>query len=328
MDSDSLVCYNRGCGKRFKEDENVEGSCQYHPGAPVFHEGYKSWGCCKKKSTDFTEFLNMPGCTKGFHNKDKPEQPVKKVDAPLEVGEVIEHGTKQMQQSRTTMSEERPSDDLPRIRLKAIVSSSLKSALQRYHEQQQQRKEQLGNENNEDAVLPGASCKHNGCNMTFVDETSNKELCEYHPGFPIFHEGYKYWTCCKKRTSDFSEFLKQVGCKKGSHEWMKPSEEAQKKSACRYDWHQTGPFVYISIYAKTTDPEKSYIEVNPTKLHAFIAFNGGTNIFELELTLNGVIEPEASKVEFLGTKVEIKLKKKSAFAWRDLEYKSRDVNKS
>ena len=25
MDSDSLVCYNRGCGKRFKENENVEG---------------------------------------------------------------------------------------------------------------------------------------------------------------------------------------------------------------------------------------------------------------------------------------------------------------
>ena len=37
----------------------------------------------------------------------------------------------------------------------------------------------------------------------------------------------------------------------------------------RYDWHQTGPYVYISIYAKTSDPEKSYVEANETNVSNF-----------------------------------------------------------
>lgn len=38
---------------------NLLGSCVYHPGDPFFHDAYKGWSCCKKKCTDFTEFLNI-----------------------------------------------------------------------------------------------------------------------------------------------------------------------------------------------------------------------------------------------------------------------------
>ena len=38
---------------------NVSESCRHHPGYPVFHDAYKGWSCCKKKCTDFTEFLNI-----------------------------------------------------------------------------------------------------------------------------------------------------------------------------------------------------------------------------------------------------------------------------
>lgn len=75
----SLLCYNRGCGKRFNPEDNKEGIkyttlfvfspnfilffiedvCVHHPGAPFFHDAYKGWSCCKKKCTDFTEFLNI-----------------------------------------------------------------------------------------------------------------------------------------------------------------------------------------------------------------------------------------------------------------------------
>lgn len=34
-------------------------SCVFHPGDPFFHDAYKGWSCCKKKCTDFTEFLNI-----------------------------------------------------------------------------------------------------------------------------------------------------------------------------------------------------------------------------------------------------------------------------
>ena len=69
------LCYNRGCGKQYNPRENPDGSCSFHPGAPYFHETYKGWTCCNKRSSDFTEFLNTPGCTKGQHSNVKPEEP-------------------------------------------------------------------------------------------------------------------------------------------------------------------------------------------------------------------------------------------------------------
>ena len=35
-------------------------SCQHHPGVPVFHDALKGWSCCKKRTTDFTDFLKIP----------------------------------------------------------------------------------------------------------------------------------------------------------------------------------------------------------------------------------------------------------------------------
>merc|ERR1711944_149580 len=71
----STLCYNRGCGKQYNPRVNPEGSCQYHSGAPYFHDAYKGWTCCDKKTTDFTVFLNTPGCSKGQHSNVKPEEP-------------------------------------------------------------------------------------------------------------------------------------------------------------------------------------------------------------------------------------------------------------
>ena len=72
-----LLCYNRGCGKTFNPRDNPPDSqdCIHHPGAPFFHETYKGWTCCNKKSTDFTEFLNTPGCARGRHSREKPIEP-------------------------------------------------------------------------------------------------------------------------------------------------------------------------------------------------------------------------------------------------------------
>ena len=45
--------------------------------------------------------------------------------------------------------------------------------------------------------------------------------CRFHSGVPIFHEGMKYWSCCQRKTSDFSAFLAQEGCTTGDHLWVK-----------------------------------------------------------------------------------------------------------
>uniref|UniRef100_A0A8B9PEG8 Cysteine and histidine rich domain containing 1 n=1 Tax=Apteryx owenii TaxID=8824 RepID=A0A8B9PEG8_APTOW len=52
-------------------------SCTYHPGVPVFHDALKGWSCCKRRTTDFSDFLSIAGCTKGLHNSEKPPEPVK-----------------------------------------------------------------------------------------------------------------------------------------------------------------------------------------------------------------------------------------------------------
>ena len=42
-------------------------ACEYHPGAPIFHDAYKGWSCCNKKSTDFTTFLNTKVGTQSIY---------------------------------------------------------------------------------------------------------------------------------------------------------------------------------------------------------------------------------------------------------------------
>uniref|UniRef100_A0A671KAZ2 CHORD domain-containing protein n=1 Tax=Sinocyclocheilus anshuiensis TaxID=1608454 RepID=A0A671KAZ2_9TELE len=55
----ALLCYNRGCGGRFDADKNSDDACQFHPGVPIFHDALKGWSCCKKRTTDFSEFLSI-----------------------------------------------------------------------------------------------------------------------------------------------------------------------------------------------------------------------------------------------------------------------------
>lgn len=79
-------CYNKGCGQKFNPAENTLGyiffiflwifldSCLYHPGPEYFHDAYKIWQCCNKKSTDFSTWLSYKGCNKGPHNGTKPTE--------------------------------------------------------------------------------------------------------------------------------------------------------------------------------------------------------------------------------------------------------------
>lgn len=44
---------------------------------PYFHDAYKGWSCCQRKSVDFTEFLNIKGCEVSKHSNEKPPEPEK-----------------------------------------------------------------------------------------------------------------------------------------------------------------------------------------------------------------------------------------------------------
>ncbi|ONK57473.1 uncharacterized protein A4U43_C09F870 [Asparagus officinalis] len=64
------ICRNKGCGKTFKEKDNHETACEYHPGPAIFHDRIRGWKCCDVHVKEFDEFMDIPPCTKGWHNAD------------------------------------------------------------------------------------------------------------------------------------------------------------------------------------------------------------------------------------------------------------------
>ncbi|KAF3661984.1 Cysteine and histidine-rich domain-containing protein RAR1 [Capsicum annuum] len=64
------ICKNKGCGKTFKEKENHDTACSYHPGPAVFHDRMRGWKCCDIHVKEFDEFMSIPPCSKGWHNAD------------------------------------------------------------------------------------------------------------------------------------------------------------------------------------------------------------------------------------------------------------------
>ena len=50
---------------------------------------------------------------------------------------------------------------------------------------------------------------------TFAEAENGPHACTFHPGGPVFHEGLKGWSCCKKRVVDFEEFMAIEGCATG-----------------------------------------------------------------------------------------------------------------
>jgi cysteine/histidine-rich domain-containing protein 1 len=92
----------------------------------VFHDAYKGWSCCTKKSTDFSEFLNIPGCTKSEHSNVKPVEPVKEKPVEVEIPSVEERKAPELTP--------RPTVDEPLVEIKRTVSPSLTAALLKLNE--------------------------------------------------------------------------------------------------------------------------------------------------------------------------------------------------
>ncbi|XP_011314762.1 cysteine and histidine-rich domain-containing protein [Fopius arisanus] len=300
-------CYNRGCGKKFNPRENKEDACVHHPGTPVFHDAYKGWSCCNKKCTDFTEFLNIKGCTKSSHSNEKPPEPEKQKVDKSKADEVIEY--RPPVNNQPTLK--RPSFDTPQVTITPTISPTLLEQI----------KGLTANEStaqDDRKVQVGESCKNKACKGSYRGPESDSETCVHHPGVAIFHEGLKFWSCCQKRTTDFSVFLAQPGCTQGTHVWMAKNED--KRIECRMDWHQTGSHVVVSIFAKKYNPSKSSVKLNPIRLTASLFFPEENSDYNLDLELRGVVDVESSSVSMLPTKVEIKMKKAEPGSWPKLDF--------
>uniref|UniRef100_A0A0A9W051 Cysteine and histidine-rich domain-containing protein n=1 Tax=Lygus hesperus TaxID=30085 RepID=A0A0A9W051_LYGHE len=308
-----VLCYNRGCGQSFDPESNNDDSCRHHSGAPVFHDAYKGWSCCNKKCTDFTEFLNIKGCTVSKHSNVKPPEPEKpKIDKSLEE-EVIEYRAPTAPEPKPL---ERPPYDTPMAKMKVSANKALMDQLAALKTSGDHNKVP---ETGSTTDIPiGTSCQNNSCKTVYEGAATLSTSCTYHPGYPVFHEGLKFWTCCTKRTTDFDNFLAQVGCATGDHVWSKQKVEGDEVK-CRLDWYQTATHVYVSVFGKKCDPDASKVELSPIRLKLQLYFPEQNGTYQKDMELRGIVDVANSSVTMTPAKVEVSMKKKEGGSWAKLE---------
>ena len=229
--------------------ENSAALCNFHPGAPLFHEGLKSYTCCKdtnKPVLSFDEFLKIPGCTSGSHSSEKTEVKAPVVTANVQDRmsqlELSNQGEAEVPVVASTSTLSAPSQAPQTFKSRptspagapnaSTPSASAPAVL-------------LEEQDPADAVIvEGTTCKRQACHTAFQKDSERTDSeCTYHPLPAIFHEGSKGYACCKRRVLEFDEFLRIEGCKQGRHLFVgQPkviADGQEEKVECRSDMYQT-----------------------------------------------------------------------------------------
>jgi len=140
----------------------------------------------KKKVLDFDEFMKIPGCKVGRHIPNL----VAKKKAP-EIKPQVQDSSIKMQSSEKGVESYKASDPLGFEKPKKDEPKVEEPKIEYVEEQ----------DPSNSKPEKGMACKRNGCTYVCDDELKAKENeCLYHPGAPIFHEGSKGWSCCKKKS--------------------------------------------------------------------------------------------------------------------------------
>jgi len=169
---------HKGCGKEFVVANNAEEVCIFHPGAPIFHEGLKSWSCCNtvnKPVLDFDEFMAIAGCTRGVHSDEAPKvEPSVMSSTP--------NGSLTMTESADgkEVYTSSPARNRPQGPAKLSAASPVAPPVSI---------EKVEEEDDLEAIVPnGTPCQRAGCKVTFVSDEENRSgdglgaKCVYHPG--------------------------------------------------------------------------------------------------------------------------------------------------
>lgn len=235
-------CVHRGCEQEYTDPDEV---CRYHPGPPVFHEGQKGeiekeslfpsggdgdleasvvwdtwlthghtgWKCCKPRVLTFDEFLEIEPCTEGKHSTtDLPPQ-IEKKEVPADAA-VLKDGNDNTNAGLA----------LPRAPINTATPSATPPP-------------PPPESDDDDPALnipDGRTCRRRACGVSYKKgaERSEQENCVHHPGVPIFHEGSKGYSCCKRRVLEFDEFMKIEGCKtKPQHLYVGSGKKEKTKGS-------------------------------------------------------------------------------------------------
>ncbi|MCO5596210.1 hypothetical protein L7F22_050270 [Adiantum nelumboides] len=267
------ICTRPGCGVDFdpSSSESRQGPCKHHPGKPIFHEGSKSWSCCKdqnKPVLEFDEFLLIKGCKEEEEHTNVKQEKVSFAKENVEESSAAVNGQAKAPAPAPVAS---TSSLTP-------MSSTRLNAIQQQNAQRSQKSDSsklfVEEEDPVEAVQigKGTSCKRKGCNEKFTGEKRdrNSEKCNYHPGQAIFHEGSKGYACCKRRVLEFDEFLTIEPCTKAKSGHLfvgggsttsqsNGSSTDEIEADCRIDHYETPNDVRVTVYAKGVEMERSKI---------------------------------------------------------------------
>ena len=197
---ESKVCKNNGCKKKYSESENNNDACCFHPGLPIFHDCKKGWTCCQVIVYDWDEFQKIKGCQVGPH-------------VPKDLNQVKPNDQSEFFQSKTVTDAQQSLVN---------VESEVKPVVKSIDEFNSTQKEiQESKTEIPKSIIITASgkykCSNKGCNKEYTEEENIESSCSFHSGQPIFHDLKKYWSCCKKETWDWDEFVKLPTCQTGKH---------------------------------------------------------------------------------------------------------------
>ncbi|KAA8893721.1 HSP20-like chaperone [Sphaerosporella brunnea] len=293
-------CTHKGCERTFTDPNEI---CYYHPGAPIFHEGQKGWQCCKQRVLTFDEFLAIPPCTEGRHDTSAA------VLAPVQTSG-LNLGPNEVPV---------PSSSFGGVESYGLASKPLPKVSTAPPPKVEKVEKPLEQDPVGVTVQKGAKCKRLGCRAEFPGgERPQHEKCVFHPGVPIFHEGSKGYSCCKRRVLEFEEFLKIKGCAENRHLYVgEPKQGEELVTSCRSDFYQTWGNVIVSLFAKKVDKDTAVIKFAEKEIEVDVKMDGGKR-FKQVYPLYGPIDPEKSTFKVMGTKVEMNLKKADTTSWPTL----------
>jgi hypothetical protein len=152
------------------------------------------WKCCKPRVLTFDEFLSIPPCTTGKHSTTDlpPTIEKKQVEASDDIA-IPRPAIPTPEASRGPVSAPQPTATPPPPPPES-------------------------EDDDPNLEIPkGKTCRRRACGQGYTGEGREGEKCVFHPGVPIFHEGSKGYTCCKRRVLEFDEFMKIEGCKTKDH---------------------------------------------------------------------------------------------------------------
>jgi disease resistance protein len=212
----SVQCQRIGCDAYFTPDNNAENSCRYHSGPPLFHDGGKEWSCCKQRSHDFSDFLNLPGCATGKHSSEKPIIPVAPSPNAPKPMQMAKTGDPALDAAKAACGRCRQGffcSDHGSQKLTGAIAQPSPTPVPKISEPVKKTLTPKVIDINAKQV-----CKHKGCGNPFTEKDNHEAACSYHPGPAVFHDRQKGWKCCDVHVTEFDEFLEIPPCTKGWHD--------------------------------------------------------------------------------------------------------------